>query len=122
MTFGPQWTVPQPPPSGDRPIRGGKIAAGIGLAMLGHLITIGIGVLAVIGAANASIGWLYLGLGAQVALFVACLTVGIVWIVKRDRGLGIGLLVGWAVGVIVLPVIGFGVCVALLNSQSGGSF
>ncbi len=117
--FGPQWTVPPLPPSGGRPIRGAKVAAGIGVAILGHLVTIGIGVVAVIGAANSSVAWLYLALAGQVALFVACLTIGIVWIVKRDRGFGLGLLIGWAVGVIVLPVVGFGVCVALLNQGTG---
>ena len=117
--FGPQWTVPTPPPSGDRPIRGGKVAAGIGVAILGHLVTIGIAVLGILASAQASLAWLTVALAAQVALFAACLTVGIVWIVKRDRGFGLGLLIGWAVGVIVLPVVGFGVCVALVNQGSG---
>lgn len=116
--FGPQWTVPPPPPSGDRPIRGGKVAAGIGVAIAGHLLTIGV---AVVGVAATTAGvWLVVALALQLALFVACLTIGIVWIVKRDRGFGLGLLIGWAVGVIVLPVVGFGVCVALLNQGSTG--
>jgi hypothetical protein len=114
--FGPQWTVPPPPPSGDRPIRGGKVAAGIGVAIAGHLVTIGVVVLGILLTSAAA--WLVVALALQVALFAACLTIGIVWIVKRDRGFGLGLLIGWAVGVIVLPVIGFGVCVALLNQGS----
>ena len=116
MTFGPQWTVPPPPPSGDRPIRGGKVAAGIGVAIAGHLVTIGVAVLGIL-LTNAA-AWLVVALVLQVALFAACLTIGIVWIVKRDRGFGLGLLIGWAVGVIVLPVVGFGVCVALINQGS----
>jgi hypothetical protein len=116
MTFGPQWTVPQPPPSGGRPIRGGKVAAGIGLAIGGHLVTIAVAVLGIL-ATNAA-AWLVVALVLQVVLFAACLTIGIVWIVKRDRGLGLGLLIGWAVGVIVLPVVGFGACIVLLNQGS----
>jgi hypothetical protein len=119
--FNSQWTVPPPPPSGDRPILGRRVAAGIGIAIGGHLLTIGITVLAAYVEAQspgpAGAGWLILGLISQVVLFVACLTIGIIWIVSRDRGIGIGLIIGWAVGVVVLPVIGFGACIVLINSS-----
>jgi hypothetical protein len=54
-------------------------------------------------------------------VFIGCLTFGIIWIAKYDKGIGVGLLIGWAVGALVLPVVGFGVCVWALN-QGGASF
>jgi hypothetical protein len=120
--FDSQWTVPQPPPRpGDRPILGRRVAIGVGIAIGGHLLTIGITVLAAYVAAQSpepsGAGWLVLGLISQLVLFVACLTIGIVWIVNRDRGIGLGLIIGWAVGVVVLPVIGFGACIVLINNS-----
>ncbi|MET7421639.1 hypothetical protein [Dactylosporangium sp. NPDC005555] len=122
------WTVPPPPPppGGERPIRGRKVAIGLGLAALGQVLTIGLGVLGVfLGAVsdnseNALLG-IYLEILLQLLLFVACLVVGIVWIARRDRGLGLGLLIGWAVSVLVFPVAGIGVCIAVINANSGAS-
>jgi hypothetical protein len=45
--------------------------------------------------------------------------VGIVLLARGDRGIGLGLLIGWAVGVIVLPVVGFSVCVAVFSGAMG---
>ena len=126
MTMPPNagWTVPPPPPQGeDRPIRGRKVAAGLGIAVGGQVLAIGIGVAVTILFAtsdkseNALLG-IYLEMLLQLVLFVACLVVGIVWIVRRDRGLGLGILIGWAVSVIVFPVAGIGVCIALVNANS----
>lgn len=122
--FEPQWTVPPPPPGSDRPIRGRKVAAGIGLAMLAHLVSIGLAFLAIYVTSNSgdgtTVGYgLIVGLILQVVTFAACLTFGIVWLVKRDRGIGLGLIIGWAIGVIVLPVVGFGVCVWAFNVSGG---
>lgn len=122
------WTVPPPPPppGGERPIRGRKVAIGLGLAALGQILTIGLGVLGVfLGAVsdnseNALLG-IYLEILLQLLLFVACLVVGIVWIARRDRGLGLGILIGWAVSVLVFPVAGIGVCIAIINANSGAS-
>jgi hypothetical protein len=120
------WTVPPPPqpPGEDRPIHGRKIAAGIGIAAAAQVLAILIGVGATIagGASdnseNALLG-VYLEMLLQLVLFIACLVVGIVWIVRRDRGFGIGILIGWAVSIIVFPVAGIGVCIAVLNANSG---
>jgi hypothetical protein len=129
MTLPPNsgWTVPPPPlpPNGqDRPIRGRKVAAGLGIAAGAQVLAIGIGVLVTIllgmGENGEDALWgVYLEMLLQVVLFVACLVVGIVWIVRRDRGLGIGILIGWAVSVIVFPIAGIGVCIALVNANSG---
>ncbi len=95
-------------PGSSRPIRASRVWAGIGLAFLGHLIALCVG----IGSGSTGLAS-YLGLiwfVAEFLVFAACLTVGVVWIVRGDRGLGVGLLVGWAAGAVVFA----GVCVALI--------
>ena len=111
------WTVPTPPPppGGDRPIRGSRVALGIGLALLGHLITVALAIPSFTTPDEYGL-WLGAALTGQAVLFVACLVLGIVLIVRGDRGIGLGLLIGWAVGIIVLPVIGFGACIVALRS------
>jgi magnesium-transporting ATPase (P-type) len=114
------WSVPQPPPGPQRPIRTRRVFAGIGLVFGAQIVAILLGVLAVVignqsdDSDNALLGY-YLEVALQVVLFIACLVLGIVWIARRDRGLGIGLLIGWGVTVLVFPVVGIGVCIALLN-------
>jgi len=93
-----------------RPIRASRVWAGIGLAFLGHILAIcaGIG----ISSATSGMGG-YSGFALPVAellVLAACVSVGIVQLVRGDRGLGVGLLVGWAASAVVLA----GVCVALI--------
>jgi hypothetical protein len=122
VSFPPQygWSVPPPPPEPGRPIRTSRVFAGIGLAILGQVVTILLGVLAVYlgsrssDSQNAIIGF-YFEIVLQVVLFIACLVVGIVWISRRDRGLGLGILIGWGLTVVVFPVVGIGVCLTLVN-------
>ncbi|MET7392508.1 hypothetical protein ABZS66_03320 [Dactylosporangium sp. NPDC005572] len=121
------WTVPPPPPppfGPERPIRGKKVFAGIGLAALGQVLVIGLGVLLTFlfaqsgNGENALLG-VYAEILLQILLFLACLTFGIIWIVQKDRGIGLGLIIGWAVSVLVFPIAGIGVCIAIVNSQTG---
>jgi hypothetical protein len=63
---------------------------------------------------NALLGF-YLEIVLQILLFLACLVVGIVWIARKDRGIGLGILIGWGASVIIFPVAGIGVCLALIN-------
>ena len=120
------WSVPPPPGPPERPIRTRKVLAGIGLAVLGQVATIGLGLVAILAFSqtgdneNALLG-LWAEIVLQVVLFVACLVLGTVWIARKDRGLGLGLLIGWAVSVLVFPVAGIGVCIAIVNSQTGTS-
>jgi hypothetical protein len=125
MTYPPggDWTVPPPPlpPGPERPIRAKRVFAGIGLAVLGQVVAVGLGILAIyLGARssdsdNALVGF-SVGIVLQVLLFIACLVFGIVWIARKDRGLGLGVLIGWAITVLVFPVAGIGICVTILNS------
>jgi hypothetical protein len=124
---------PPPPPPGSfevprgmgpgrrRQIRGGRVAAGVGIALAGHALSL---VVPVIGAAAQSEELMWNGLlvmlGAQLLLALVCLVVGIVLTVKQDGGIGIGLLIGWGVGLLIAPVVGFGVCVAAFNAGSVG--
>lgn len=129
MTVNPDWTPPPPPdPSGKRPIRPGRVWIGIGIAMGGHLLTILIGWIASLifsspggGGEPAVLNFLFIAGAGQVVLAIAALIVGIVLIVKgRDGGIGVGIIIGWAVGLIISPILGFGVCVSLVNSGDGG--
>ncbi|WP_433084194.1 hypothetical protein ACQP1P_06865 [Dactylosporangium sp. CA-052675] len=116
------FTVPPPPPlpGPDRPIRPGRVFAGIGIVFGAQLVAVLLGVGAVAlgnrssDPNNGLIG-LWLEVALQVALFAACLTFGIIWIVRKDRGIGLGLLIGWGASVLLCPVVGIGVCLAVLN-------
>jgi hypothetical protein len=96
---------------------------GITIALVGHLATVAAGTVygVLLGGddAGAVFGGLVAGLIGQVVLFVACLVAGIVLNQRGDRSLGNGLIIGWAVGLLVAPVVGFGVCVLALRRAGG---
>jgi hypothetical protein len=99
------------------------VAGGIGLALLAHLLAIGAGVLGVVAEIRTSAldgGWVPITAGGQLVVFLGCMVFGILGLNRGDRGLGLGLLIGWAVGILILPVVGFGVCVAVLSTQGVG--
>ncbi|MFI5907147.1 hypothetical protein [Dactylosporangium sp. NPDC051541] len=108
------WTVPPPPPPPKPPIRTGRVFAGIGIAFGAQVVAVLIGVAI---AAAVGVAGLWVEIVLQVVLFIACLALGIIWIAHKDRGIGLGLLIGWGVSVLIFPVIGIGVCIALLNNQ-----
>jgi hypothetical protein len=117
------WAVPpnpqQPWRPQRKPVKGGRIVAGLVIAIAGHLLTlvvVALGVAAENG--DVAIAGIYIGLGGQLLVFLACLAVGITLTVRQDGGIGIGLLIGWAVGVLIVPVVGFGLCVAAFESSS----
>jgi hypothetical protein len=104
-------------------MRAGRVAIGVAAAIVGHLLTLGAGVgflAANSGSSDALALAIAVLLGGQLLVFVACMAVGSVQLTRGDRGIGLGLIVGWAVGVIVLPVLGFGVCVAAVSVVNGG--
>ena len=91
-----------------RPIRASRVWIGIGLALLGHILAVAIGI------ALSATGFGFLLLLPELLLFVAALVFGIVQLVQGDRGIGVGLLVGWGAGTVILG----GTCVALLVAVS----
>jgi len=113
MTEPPGPLLPRHPPSVDPEtpsIRGGQVAIGIVAAIVGHVLTIVL-TYPKLSAVNVA---------AQGVLFLVCSVGGIVLLSRRGRyrGLGLGLLIGWAFGVITLPVIGFGLCMQALSNGS----
>jgi hypothetical protein len=87
--------------------------AGIGIALAAHLATLVlllIGLLFRDGDFAAGPGLVALLIG-QLVVFVGCLVVGIVLIARQDGGIGVGLLIGWAIGLLIAPVAGFGICI-----------
>lgn len=105
-----------PPPR--RPVRVGRVMAGIGIALAGHLLTL---VVSVAGAASGntdvSVAGFYTVVGGQLLLAAACLVVGIVLTVRQDGGFGVGLLIGWGVGLLFAPVVGIGLCLNALSDS-----
>ncbi|HEY8471278.1 MAG TPA: hypothetical protein VIL37_01405 [Natronosporangium sp.] len=102
------WTVPAPPPGAIPPkptIRGVRVSIGIVLALAGHLLTF---VTFYVGAAMANDDWAdttgrSVLLGCQLVVAAACLLVGLVLAIRRrDGGIGLGLLIGWLIGLIVI--------------------
>jgi hypothetical protein len=103
--FGPQWTTPRPPGEAEgRPIRGWRVTAGIGLAMLGHAVIAAVAVL--VSVRSHSPQGATIVLPAEAVLLAVCLTLGVVLLVRGDRGLGLGLIVGWAGAMAVAVVVG----------------
>jgi hypothetical protein len=117
------WAVPPDPrrPGAPhrRPVRVGRVFAGLGIAMAAHLLTLVVALVGVAGG-NDDVIWagLWIGLAGQLLVFLGCLIAGIILTVRQDGGIGIGLLIGWAVGVLIIPVIGFGLCVAAFEAYN----
>jgi hypothetical protein len=114
------WNVPRPPGGQSAPIRGRRIVAGIGIALAAHLATLTLllgGLLLRDEDFAVGPGLIALLVG-QLLVFIGCLTVGIVLIVRQDGGIGVGILIGWAVGVLILPVAGFGLCAWAMSESS----
>jgi hypothetical protein len=100
--------APSPQQPAARPIRTSRVWAGIGLAILGHVIALCVG----LGSAGTGLVnyYVWIWFVVEFILFAACVAVGVVQIVRGDRGIGVGLLVGWAAGTVIFA----GVCVALI--------
>lgn len=118
--YGPPPYGPPPGPPARGRIRGTRVATGIGIALAAHGLTIAA---MVVGVATDNSEYAF-GAGliamlvGQAVVFLACLIVGVVLIARQESGIGVGLLIGWAVGVLVAPVVGFGLCVWMLNGSS----
>jgi hypothetical protein len=119
-------SVYYPPPVDPRrptkpPMKGWWVVAGIGLALVGHLLTVAPLLVVYIGSGKGSgdvNNAVFYGLLAQGVLFLVCLIVGILLLVGRSayRGIGLGLLIGWPAGLLVVPLMGFGLCVQAMNN------
>jgi hypothetical protein len=119
--FGDDWTTPAPPyvPGSEqlRPIRGLRVGLGIILAVAGHLVTIGAAVVA--DRMVSGPGWLVVWALGQLALLVVAVTAGIVLLVRGDRGVGLGVFLGWAGGLLMTPLIALAVTLLLAQQTIG---
>lgn len=124
MTDVPPPPPPPPPPVDPAPtgrLNARRMWVGIGLAALGHVLTIVVMVVVIAATPEPEFPQLtggFAGLIGQGVLLVLALAVGIALVAKGDRSLGLGILIGWAVGLLVFPAVGFGVCVALFSGQA----
>ncbi|GID94525.1 hypothetical protein ACFQFC_35280 [Amorphoplanes digitatis] len=105
-----QQNTPVPPPR-RRPIEFRRVAIGFGIAMGVNLLIL-VPMLFGLGTQDGVIfgGFLYLIL--QVLLVPGLLVTGIVQTIRQDGGIGVGLMIGWAIG----GLVSFGGCIALLNA------
>lgn len=104
------WAVPPPPPGALPPrpaIRGVRVSIGIVITIAGHLLTV---IAFYVGSAMAGQEWSdttgrSVLLWTQVLLGAASLLVGLVLAIRRrDGGIGLGLIIGWAACV---PVVAY---------------
>jgi hypothetical protein len=105
-----QQNSPVPPPQ-RRPIEFRRVAIGFAIAIGAQLLTL-VPILFGLGTHDEALfgGFVYLGL--QALLAPALIVTGIVRTVQQDGGLGVGLMIGWAIG----GLVSFGGCLALLNA------
>jgi hypothetical protein len=116
--FSPQWTTPRPPRGAEgRPVRGWRVTAGIGLAVLGHAAIVGVASL--VSVLGHSVGGLWIVIPAEAALLAVCVTLGVLLLAHGDRGLGLGLLIGWAVALLVAALLWFGLFYAVYGAIAG---
>lgn len=112
----PEWAVRQQGPSlpAELParsasVRRGRIAAGIAIAVAGHVPASGLWLFSFYTFVyHASPDSLFLVdclvILLQLALFACCAVTGGVLVLRGDRGLGLGLLSGWVAGIVALAV------------------
>jgi hypothetical protein len=112
---------PLPPPN-PRPIRPGRVLLTILVVFVAHLAVVGAAGLfsgtftnSAPGATATTIANVVLPLGL-LALFIGCIGGGGYQLARGDRGIGVGLFVGW--GISVLVGCG-GACIAILRSLNG---
>ena len=100
-----------------RPIRVGRVFIGMGLTLVAYVI--GGCLVPMLANRLAPSPFAFLGVVAPMVLFIATVAVGIIQIVRGDRGIGIGVLIGGA----LIPILLAGVCVALIAGMAGsGTF
>ncbi|MET7393714.1 hypothetical protein ABZS66_09510 [Dactylosporangium sp. NPDC005572] len=101
--FESEWTVPLPRPAHVmRPIRPASVAIGAGIALAGQAVAIGLGLFGMTSERfNPPGTYIIIELPLQVGLMYGSLIVGANWVSRPhlDRGIGVGLLGGWLLGV-----------------------
>ncbi len=120
--FGDDWTTPPPPhvpgTREERPIRGRRVGLGVFLAVLGHLVTVGLGF--AVAQLKSGPDWLLVWVLGQAVLVVGCVIAGTLLLVRGDRGVGLGVFIGWGAGIVLTPLIAAAVILLLLRTSGVG--
>jgi hypothetical protein len=121
-SFGNDWTTPPPPhvPGSEelRPIHGRRVGLGIILAVAAHLVTVGVA--AAMGQLESGPDWLLVWALGQLVLLVAAVTAGTILLVRGDRGVGLGVFIGWGGGLVLTPLITIAVILLLIRTYGVG--
>jgi hypothetical protein len=64
----------------------------------------------------AAFGFSVLFLIASLVLLIVGVSLGVT---RKDSGIGAGLLLGWGLGLVIVPMLTFGACLGLLNAIGG---
>ncbi|GIJ45710.1 hypothetical protein Val02_25960 [Virgisporangium aliadipatigenens] len=102
-------------------MRAGRIAAGVALALTGHVLAAVVPLFFMGNATGGGEGlWLVIGAVLQVLLFLAAVAGGTVLHGRPEsRELGLGLLVGWGSGIPVVVVLGIMALMFGLSAMGG---
>ncbi|WP_238015155.1 hypothetical protein KZZ52_01910 [Dactylosporangium sp. AC04546] len=100
-SFESEWTVPLSHVS--RPVRPASIAIGAGIALAGQVVATGVGLSVMMSGLFTMLGfYVMIEFLLQVVLMFGVVIAGGNWLSRPhlDRGIGIGLICGWPLGVV----------------------
>ncbi|GGK19534.1 hypothetical protein GCM10010124_10180 [Pilimelia terevasa] len=99
----PSYAAHRAPAGARRPLPTARTLGGVGLACAAHLVTVlPLLLLFLTEDSPASAGFVFgFPLVGQLAVLVGCVVGGAVLIARRDVALGVGLLIGWLVGLVL---------------------
>jgi hypothetical protein len=86
--------------------------------MLGHVVTVVLGV--IVSLRPSGPDWLLVWLLGQAGLFLLSVTAGTVLLTRGDRGVGLGVFIGWAGGFVLTVIIAIAVILILLETSGVG--
>jgi hypothetical protein len=104
--------APRPPRFGfrgleaDRPFHAPRMIVGGLPALAGHLLTLHI--IVDTGGLETPQAWLYSAFRIQATMYILCLIFAVVELFRGDRGLLLGFVLAWALGMVTLLLLGCG--------------
>jgi hypothetical protein len=88
------------------------------LATLGHVVTVVLGV--VVALQPSGPDWLLVWVLGQAGLFIVTVIAGTILLVSGDRGVGLGVFIGWGGGLVLTVIITIAVILILLDTSGVG--
>jgi hypothetical protein len=100
-------------------VKSGRTWVGIGAAFLANVVAIGLGlgIAAVSPSSTRGTVGFYAVAGLQLLALVGCIVAGVIFYTRRDRDFGTGLLIGGGLAMLIMPCVGFGVCVVAIGGN-----